>query len=92
MLNPSLQALSLNAKNIQDALGTLARKLRKKAQEEVCGKLVSFRIDIAIRLDREILGANILLTDNGKYVLQTLAINELAHRHIAEYIILWPRV
>ena len=53
VLNPLLQALSnsrtkacINAENTRDEIGTLAGKLRKETQKEVCGKLISLKIDI----------------------------------------------
>ena len=93
VLDPLLKALCkngcqlcINAENICEEIHTLADNLRKKIKNEVLGKFLSLKIDIATRIDRAILGVNLQFIKNGKLTLRTIAMKELVQRHTAEYI------
>ena len=93
LLNPISQALSdsgnkicINAENIREEVVMLASKIEKEIKEDIREKFISLKIDIATQMDRAILGINIQFIKNGKLTLRTIAMKELIHRHMAEYI------
>lgn len=62
------------------------RSLRKHGSESLRSRLFSLKIDCATRIDRAVLGINAQYIENGKIVVQTLAMKELHERHTAQYI------
>ncbi|XP_064469959.1 uncharacterized protein LOC135384700 [Ornithodoros turicata] len=77
---------AINSKSIRAQVCETAAKTRQRITEVLKDRLISLKIDCATRLDRAILGVNAQYVENGRVVVQTLAMKELYERHTAEYI------
>lgn len=90
ILDPILEALGgklkVNAEVIKNCVIQEAKDARKVLAQKLQNRLVSLKIDCANRLDRAILGVNVQYIEDGKLVLQTLAMRELFERHTGRYL------
>lgn len=79
--------IAINPENIKKNVSLNALSLKEKITTELKGKLLSFKVDGASRLDRSILGINVqFIGNNNCLVLRTLAMRELKERHASSYI------
>lgn len=81
ILKKTKEDFSLTAESIQKYISKEASALRQQIINEVKNTMVSVKIDGVSRLDRSFLGINIQYVRNGKIVLRTLALKELASQH-----------
>lgn len=81
LLKKTKEDFSLTAESIQKYISKEASALRQQIINEVKNTMVSVKIDGVSRLDRSFLGINIQYVRNGKIVLRTLALKELASQH-----------
>ncbi|XP_064472544.1 uncharacterized protein LOC135387057 [Ornithodoros turicata] len=92
LLNPLIEiaggGFAINSKNIRTEVREVAAKTRQHISESLRSRLFSLKIDCATRMDRAVLGINAQYIENGKIVVQTLAMKELYERHTAQYITL----
>ncbi|XP_064462638.1 uncharacterized protein LOC135373352 [Ornithodoros turicata] len=90
ILDPILKAfggkLRINAEMIKNCVTQEASDARKVLAHKLQDRLISLKIDCANRLDRAVLGVNVQYIEDGKLVLQTLAMRELFERHTGKYL------
>lgn len=80
------EKVSVNSENVRAKVNQEARAARDNISRSLKDRLISLKMDTATRLDRAILGINVQYVQDGKLVLQTLAMKELFDRHTAEYL------
>ncbi|XP_068172121.1 zinc finger BED domain-containing protein 4-like [Antennarius striatus] len=90
IIDPLQQAIgngfTINSANIREKVANLAQIERKKLIDELNGRLLMLKIDIATCRDRSVLGINVQYACGECIVLRTLAVRELNERHTGSYI------
>lgn len=77
---------SVNSRTIKPILRDKAAAIRSIIQKEVKGKMISLKLDIATRLDRDVLGINIQFMKKKTQTIRTIGMIELKKRHTAQAI------
>lgn len=75
LVDPYCEALkvSINDKNVHQYLGKVASAIDTIIKDDVCGKMISLKIDAASKMYRSVLGINAqLITEEGEYKKLTL--------------------
>ncbi|KAL9701149.1 hypothetical protein quinque_004590 [Culex quinquefasciatus] len=89
LMNPYEEALNIpaiNSVSVKPMLSDIAGEVKSKIIREVTGKFICLKLDIATRLDRDMLGINIQFMKRKKQVVRTLGIIQLKQRHTAKVI------
>ncbi|KAH7949152.1 hypothetical protein HPB49_005659 [Dermacentor silvarum] len=90
IIDPVLKALSakraITAETVKDKVQEQAKCKREEISQTLRKRMFSLKIDCASRLDRALLGINVQYAENGKLILQPLAMKELFDRHTAEHL------
>ncbi|KAH7970592.1 hypothetical protein HPB49_011697 [Dermacentor silvarum] len=87
-IDPVLKALSakqaITAETVKDKVQEQTK--REEISQTLRKRMFSLKIDCVSRLDRALLGINVQYAENGKLILQPLAMKELFDRHTAEHL------
>ncbi|XP_040360142.1 uncharacterized protein LOC121048176 [Ixodes scapularis] len=90
IIDPVLKALgarrAITAATVKDRVQEEAKSKREEISSSLRGRMFSLKIDCASRLDRALLGINVQYAENGRLVLQPLAMKELFDRHTGEHL------
>lgn len=90
IIDPVLKALNakraITAETVKDRVQEEAKSKREEISQSLKNRMFSLKIDSASRLDRALLGINAQYAENGKLILQPLAMKELYDRHTAEHL------
>ncbi|KAH9379075.1 hypothetical protein HPB48_016523 [Haemaphysalis longicornis] len=90
IIDPVLKALNaklaITAETVKDRVQEEAKSKREEISQSLKNRMFSLKIDSASRLDRALLSINAQYAENGKLILQPLAMNEVYDRHTAEHL------
>ncbi|KAH9379072.1 hypothetical protein HPB48_016497 [Haemaphysalis longicornis] len=90
IIDPVLKALNaqlvITTETVKDRVQEEAKSKREEISQSLKNRMFSLKIDSASRLDRALLGINAQYAENGKPILQPLAMNEVYDRHTAEHL------
>ncbi|XP_077547934.1 E3 SUMO-protein ligase ZBED1-like [Haemaphysalis longicornis] len=90
IIDPVLKALNakraITTETVKDRVQEEAKSKREEISQSLKNGMFSLKIDSASRLDRALLGINAQYAENGKLILQPLAMNKFYDRHTAEHL------
>jgi hypothetical protein len=78
--------IKIDSRNISEKISECAEIFRSFISKRFAKKLVSFKVDLASRMDRSILGINLQELDGSKINVYNVGMVEIHHRHTAVHI------
>lgn len=76
----------INSYNIRDQVVKTAYELRTELANELRGKFISLKVDIASISTRGFMGVNLQFIQNGRIILRNIGLIELHQSHTSEYL------